>query len=135
MKLSSACVHALHALTYLARNPQDGPVTSQAVAAAVGLSASFLNKVPGDLTSSGLIRSERDKGGGYRLARPARSITLLDVVEAVDQPVRGEAPTVGVGEGRRLDGRLQEVCDRVAETVRRRLRGVSLANLADDGSC
>jgi Rrf2 family protein len=89
--------------------------------------------VLGDLASSGLIRSERGKGSGYRLVRPARSITLLDIVQAVDGPIRGEAPAVGVGEHRRLDARLQRVCDATAETVRRRLAKVSLADLVPAG--
>jgi Rrf2 family protein len=133
MKLSSASVHALHALAYLARHPASSPLPSQAVADATGLSASFLNKVLGQLASAGLVRSEHGKGGGYRLGRPARSITLLDVVEAADGPVCGEAPALGVGEGRRLDCRLQEVCDRAAETVRWELQKVSLADLAAEG--
>jgi DNA-binding IscR family transcriptional regulator len=90
--------------------------------------------VLGDLASAGLLRSGRGTGGGYRLARPARSVTLLGVVEAVDGPVRGEAPRVGVAEGARLDARLQRACETVAETARRRLRRVSLAELAGGGA-
>jgi Rrf2 family protein len=89
MKLSVACVYALRALAHLARHTRDDPVASQTIAAADGLSANFLNKVLGELTSAGLLLSERGKDGGYRLTRPARSITLLDVVEAVDGRVRG----------------------------------------------
>jgi hypothetical protein len=69
--------------------------------------------------------------GGYRLARPAKGITLLEVVEAVEGPLRGEAPPLGITpEGRRLDSRLQAMCDQAAKTVRGRLRRVSLADLA-----
>jgi hypothetical protein len=42
-------------------------------------------------------------------------------------------PRVAIGEEGRLDDRLQQVCDRAAETVRRRLQAVSLADLASPG--
>jgi hypothetical protein len=53
------------------------------------------------------------------------------VVETVEGPVRGEAPPASdTTEGRRMDARLQAACDLAAETVRGRLRRVSLADLA-----
>jgi Rrf2 family protein len=85
------------------------------------------------LVAPGVLRSVLGKGGGFRLARPARDITLLEVMEAVDGPVRGEAPRLGGARNARLDARLQEVCERAAELVRRRLRAVSLADLAGGG--
>jgi hypothetical protein len=55
------------------------------------------------------------------------------VVEAVDGRPRGEAPAVGVAQGRRLDARLQRVRDAAADTIRRQLGTVSLAALASGG--
>jgi Rrf2 family protein len=131
MKLTSACLHALRALVYLALHGGEGFIPADTIAAARGLPRPFLTKGLTGLTKAGVLVTERGPNGGSRLARPARSITLLEVVEAVDGPVRGEAPWVG--EDSRLDGRLQAVCDRVAEVVRRRLRRVSLADLAGEG--
>lgn len=39
------------------------------------------------LTRAGLLESARGTGGGIRLARPAASITLADVIEAVEGPI------------------------------------------------
>jgi Rrf2 family protein len=133
MKFTSASLNALHALTYLARHDGGGPVPAETVAAARGLNKPFLSKALTALMKAGVLVAERGPNGGYRLARPARAISLLEVVEAVDGPVRGLAHWVGSGAGARLDGRLQEVCDRAAEVVRRRLRKVSLADLAEEG--
>ena len=53
----------------------------------------------------------------------------MDVVEAVDGPLRGVVPEVaGQGKGK-LDERLQEVCNRTAELVRQRLRKVTVLDL------
>ena len=132
MRFTSACVYALRALAYLARHG-GGPVTSHTIAAAEGLSENFLLKALMPLVKSGVLRSERGPGGGYRLVRPARSITLLEVVEAVEGLVRGEAPVVGGRGHARLDTKLQAVCEGVAELVRRRLGKVRLADLVREG--
>ena len=80
------------------------------------------------LVTARLVRSRRVPHGGFRLAKPAASITLLEVVEAVEGPVRGEAPVWGPDQGG-LDARLREVCEEVAGLVRRRLRRVRLSDL------
>jgi Rrf2 family protein len=80
------------------------------------------------LVSAQLVQSFKGPNGGYRLARPAARITLLEVVEAVDGPIRGEAPLASRSPDP-LDARLQEVCEEVAGLVRRRLGRVRLADL------
>jgi Rrf2 family protein len=133
MKFTSMCVHALCALVYLARRRGGGLVPAAKIARAERLSRTFLVKALKALVSAGVLRSSKGPSGGYGLARPARSVTLLEVVEAVDGPIRGDAMRL-VGKGSaRLDARLQGVCDRVAEVVRHRLRKVSLADLAGKG--
>jgi Rrf2 family protein len=132
MKLTSACVHALCALTHLARHQGGGLVASHTIAAAEGLPESFLLKSLKPLVAAGVLRSVKGPSGGYRLARPARSITLLEVVEAVDGPVRGLAPRFA-GDDARFHAKLQAVCEGVAELVRRQFGKVSVADLARGG--
>jgi Rrf2 family protein len=133
MKRSASCAYALHALAYLARHEGDGLFHSHAIAAATGLPESFLPKVLKPLASAGVLLSTKGPNGGYQLARPARRITLLDVVEAVEGPVRGEAPRWAAGaEGARPDGRLHQACEAAAEVTRSRLRKVSVADLAGE---
>ena len=131
MKLSHASGYALAALAYIARAKPDGPVASHVIAAAAGLPERYLLKVLKPLVDAGVLRSLKGPNGGYRLARPPKAIALLEVVEAADGPVRGDAPPVGAGKaGAALDGRLQGVCDSAAALVRERLARVTLADLA-----
>ena len=67
---------------------------------------------------------------GYSLAKRPRDITLLEVIEAVDGPLRAMAELVGDGEGAALDKRLQVVCDEALAVVREGLEKVTLAELA-----
>ena len=48
----------------------------------------FLAKILKILTAKGLVRSSRGAHGGYQLARPARDISFLEVIEAVEGPVQ-----------------------------------------------
>jgi len=47
-------------------------------------SANFLVQILNDLRRAGLVDSRRGQAGGYLLARPAKSITLQQIVLAVD---------------------------------------------------
>ncbi len=131
MRLTSATVYAVRALVYLARHGGKAPVAADVIARAGGMSRPFLAKALEPLVTARVLHSLRGPRGGYRLALRPNNVTLLAVVEAVEGPVRGEAPSVGATpEGKRLDRRLQAVCEKAAEVARRQLRRVSLADLA-----
>jgi Rrf2 family protein len=128
MRLSHTCVYALHALGHLATDGGGRLVTARNIAVARGVPERYLMKVLRLLASAGLLRSLKGPNGGYSLARPLSRIRLLEVVEAVDVSVRGEAPSVGEDRDS-LDPRLAAVCERVAGEVRRRLGQVRLSDL------
>jgi Rrf2 family protein len=130
MRLTRTSGYALQALDHLVSQPPEEPVASRLVAAARGIPEQFNDRVLLLLADAGILRPVRGPHGGYRLAKPAQQITLLDVVEAVDGPIRGEVPPVGQGANATLDRRLQQVCDETAALVRGRLAKVTLAELA-----
>ena len=100
------------------------------MARAAGLPEHFLLKLLKPLVGAGVLHALRGPRGGYTLARQPKDITLLEVVEAVDGPHRGDAPAVGQGKEAAFDKRLQAMCDDIAATVRQRLARVTLADLA-----
>jgi Rrf2 family protein len=128
MRLTRSSSYAVHALAHLAAGGSR-PVASHDIARACGISESFLKKILLALASARLVHSIRGRRGGCRLAKPAASISLLEVVEAVEGSIRGEAPVVSQTGGG-LDARLREVCEEVAGLVRRRLGRVRLSDLA-----
>jgi Rrf2 family protein len=133
MRLNRLCAYALAALAHLARRA-GGPVPSHVIAGAAALPEEFLRKALKRLARAGVLLAVQGPNGGYALARPAKHIALLEVVELVDGPVRGEAPAVGRGgDAAALNRRLQGACDQAAELVRRRLGKVTVAELAKEG--
>jgi Rrf2 family protein len=131
MKLTRASNYALHALEYMAARGKDTPVASHHIARARGIPELFLLKVLKPLVSARVLRSLKGPNGGYRLARPASKITLLEVVEAVDGPIRGLAPLSQEPghNGAGLDPRLAAVCDQAAVLLRTRLGKVRMSDL------
>jgi Rrf2 family protein len=129
MKLTRASSYALATLAYLAREKPDAPVASHDVAQAEGIPDRFLLKVLRSLVSVGILRSVKGPNGGYRLVRAPKDVNLLEVIEAVDGPLRGEAPPVSKA-GAALDRRLQAVCDEALALARGRLARATLAELA-----
>src|SRR5437660_284468 len=95
MKLSRASSYAVHALAFMASEGGNELVPAHVIAPDRGIPLLFLRKQLGQLESAGVLRSQRGPTGGYRLARAPATISLLEIIEAVDGPVRGEAPPLG----------------------------------------
>ncbi len=104
VELTKRADYAIRAVLALAA--ADARLSVREIAADRGIPASFLRQVMGDLVAAGLIEGVEGRNGGYRLARPAGSVSLLDVIEAVE----GDSHRRGCvlrGGPCRLDG----VCD------------------------
>jgi Rrf2 family protein len=135
MKLTRASSYALHAVVFLAKQKQQQkPLASHVVAQAQGIPERFLLKVLKPLVSARVLISIKGPNGGYRLARTPGDITMLDIVEAVDGPIRGTAPFTGTEGGNgQLDKRLDAICDQSAEQTRKQLGKVRISELASKG--
>ncbi len=88
VKISEACSLALHAVSYLASFCRDRPCTTRDMASHMGVSEHHLAKVLQRLARAKLLKSTRGPSGGFKLARPAEELTLMEVVEAVEGPYR-----------------------------------------------
>jgi DNA-binding IscR family transcriptional regulator len=82
-----------------------------------------------NLVKARVVRSLSGPHGGCRLARPARQIALLEVMEAVEGPVRGQAASP-LRQGDAFEKRLEAAFDRAAGLVRDRFAQVKLSDLA-----
>jgi len=78
----------------LARGGGD-PVPISVVAERREIPVQFLEQLFSTLRRSGLLISQRGVKGGFRLARPADEITVLDVVQALDGRIGDEAAEAG----------------------------------------
>jgi Rrf2 family protein len=87
MKLSAKAEYACLAVIALARQGSNGtPVRVREIAEANSIPERYLVQILLQLKGSGLVASTRGASGGYRLARPASSISLGEVLTAIDGP-------------------------------------------------
>ncbi len=83
MRLTAFTDYALRALMRLAGEPER-LFTTDDLAREFAVSRHHLTKVVGDLARGGFVVTQRGAGGGLRLARPAASITLGEVVRLLE---------------------------------------------------
>ena len=86
MKLGDGVEQAIHCVLLLSSLRPTGVLSAAALAEFHGVSPSYLLKHLQALAGAGLLESVPGPKGGYRLAKPADRITLLDVVIAVEGP-------------------------------------------------
>lgn len=131
MRLTRASTYALHALAHMAAQPKkEQPVASHVIAQKRGIPERFLLKVLKPLVSAQVLFSVKGPNGGYRLARAANEISVLDVLEAVDGPIRGHAPLGGENDHSPLQRKLDQICSQSADLLRKQLSKIKVAELA-----
>jgi len=88
MQLTRAADYAVRVMIHLAGLPPETRASRAELAAAAECPEQFLSKVLQSLTRAGLVLSHRGNTGGFELPNVRRDVTMLDVVEAVEGPMR-----------------------------------------------
>ena len=129
MRISAKVDYAIRAMAELAAAPP-GPVKGDRIAEAQSIPLKFLENILIELRQAGLVRSQRGPEGGYWLERPASTISVADVMRAVEGPlaaVRGEPPESLDYNGAAAN--LQPVWIALRASLRAVLEHVSLADI------
>jgi Rrf2 family protein len=129
VRVSARSDYAVRALIEVAGRPGE-PVTADQVSKAQEIPLKFLLGILGDLRRAGLVRSQRGPSGGYLMDREPASITVADIMRAVDGPlasVQGSRPESMAYPG--AAARLQEVWVALRASLRTVLEAVTLADL------
>ena len=85
--LSQKAKYALKAMIRLARSDDGRPVLIATLAKDERLPKKFLERILLDLKTGGLLESRKGKGGGYRLARAPKKISLGEIIRLMDGPL------------------------------------------------
>lgn len=127
MTVAANVRHALQAVLELARSDESDPISVHSVAHRHHIPEAALAKVFQRLVHSGLVVGMRGPHGGYRLARPASEITVLDVMNAF-----APAPAPGSEAPQTIDGdeSLQEFFETVDGQMRSAFASVTIDRLA-----
>lgn len=114
MKLSTKGRYAMVALVDIALQAEDGLVTLGEISRRQDISLPYLEQLFVKLRRADLVASVRGPGGGYKLARPAADIRVVEVLAAVDETV--DALKKGAGASGGASGsKAQSVTNRLWE--------------------
>ncbi len=83
LKISKLTDYATVIMSYLALDPSR-VYSATCIAKATHLTVPTVSKLLKILSESGLVRSFRGTGGGYKIAKPTQEITVADVVSAIE---------------------------------------------------
>jgi Rrf2 family protein len=88
MQLTRAADYAVRVMIHLAGLPPGARVSRTSLSAIAECPEQFLCKVLQNLTRAGLVISHRGNTGGFELEELHRTASVLEVVEAVEGPIR-----------------------------------------------
>ena len=87
MRLTTKGRFAVTAMIDLAMRQSEGPVTLAGISKRQKISLSYLEQLFGKLRRDRIVESTRGPGGGYSLCRDGSTITVADIITAVDEPI------------------------------------------------
>lgn len=87
MQITRQADYAIRAVYYLAELGPERRAATSHIAQEQRIPPSFLAKIVSQLSIAGLLQTSRGARGGVSLARTADSISLLEVIEAIDGPI------------------------------------------------
>ncbi len=87
MRLTTKGRFAVTAMVDLALRHGKGPVTLAGISERQDISLSYLEQLFGKLRRHSLVDSVRGPGGGYTLAKPLETVSVADIIRAVDEPI------------------------------------------------
>jgi Rrf2 family protein len=126
LRLSKRADYALMALKHLAQHGERGAASAREIAACYDIPVELMAKVLQLLARRRLVASHHGTHGGYRLSRPATSISVADVINAIDGSVAVTACSAGEA--------VRDPLFRLKERIERMLHAYTIADLATEPS-
>lgn len=135
MRVTRATDYAFAVLVHLAQQDSTDVISVKELSRACNVPQRFLANIVNGLAHSGLLESRRGKQGGVRIARPTDEITMRDVIEAVEGPIR-LVDCQGAGGSdciRSIDCAMRSTWGAVSDELLQLLDARTLADLVDEG--
>jgi Rrf2 family protein len=130
MRISRTVEYGLTAAVFIAQNCKDGLVMSKKISEAYDFPLEYLLQVMQQLVRAGILTSKKGPGGGFNLARPAKDITMLEIIEANDGPVIVPMNLAEQTDGKPFAKKIEKMFLNVSEAMKASLAKVTVADLA-----
>lgn len=136
LKLSKKADYGLIAVRHLAMKYATGACSSKEIARAYGIPTELLAKILQKLVKKGLLVSQHGAEGGYALARPPASVTVFEVIRAIDGPLLITSCITSHGDSCSQTNTctVKEPLSKINEIIVQALSSVTISSLDENGS-
>ncbi|HUQ94381.1 MAG TPA: Rrf2 family transcriptional regulator [Bryobacteraceae bacterium] len=132
LKLTKKADYGLIALKHLATLHPANSASAKEIAELYHVPLPLLAKILQKLAKQSFLRSEHGTNGGYRLARPAKQITALEVIRAIDGPIILTSCFTDHGVcGQSSHCNVREPLRKIHEGILGLLASISIADMSD----
>ena len=112
MKISTTAHYGLIAAGCIAEQADGGFVLASTISEKYDIPLEYLFKFLQQMIRMNVLRSKKGPRGGYKLARPAKEITLLEVIEAAGGPISSQLELAQVAKKAHFSVEMEKVCER-----------------------
>jgi FeS assembly SUF system regulator len=131
LRISKLTDYGIVLLARFAREAPGTTLTAREMSESTALPHPVVSKMLKTLAAAGLLASHRGAKGGYSLAREPESVTVADILQALEGPLALMECSAGPGHcGQESSCGVREPWQRINQTVRAALEGMTLAELA-----
>ncbi len=88
MVITRATEYAVRTIIFLAQQPKDDIVLKKDICRTQEVTPAFLTKILQPLIKAGIVNSQRGVGGGFLLAKDPAEISMLDILQAEEGPLK-----------------------------------------------
>ena len=137
LKINRQTDYAVRVVLALARREPGARLSSAQIRDEMLIPPAFMSRIVAQLAAAGLVTTFAGRDGGLQLPRPAAEITLCDVLEAFEGPVRLSECMQAASEQDcpfRLDCPVRSKWGRVQAVMLRELASISFAALASEAA-
>lgn len=134
MRLSTKARYAVTAMVDVALEEGSGPVSLTAIAERQELPLAYLEQLFGKLRKAGLVKSSRGSAGGYVLGHQPKDVRILDIIAAVDTPLKATRCDHQSPSGCRATGKrclTHDLWDELGAVVQQFLTRITLADVCE----
>lgn len=128
MKLSTKGRYAVTAMMAVAIGEKSKPVTLAEISEEQGISISYLEQIFSRLRKNLLVKGTRGPGGGYCLSREPQSISIAEIIIAVEDQLRVQKP-IGSDHANPRSSLINSMWDNLSQRIQSLLREVTVADL------
>jgi Rrf2 family protein len=129
MRISRSTGYALLAVGYIAKNEDKKIVLSQDISKKYDIPLEYLLKILQQLVRANVLHSKRGPRGGFSLAKPAKQITMLEMIEAVDGPITGQLNITEQARRDKFSIRAEQVYEKAVAQAKNILEKAKLSSL------